>query len=411
MLFPIILLSAGGYYLFQSSQRAFDAVMEEVLEELVPTATLQKLVLRSVMPTHDYLIHGKREERRNYDRISEQIDRHFNTILKLTAGSPAEYSLLEAARVAWEEADQTSRSILALPAPRSHAGASELMEQYDQAIDHTMSALSQAHRVFYEEIEQHHAHAKELKTGTRALIIVMLGLGLAVAALSGYLLARSILIPLRKLETGAQHLAEGHLDYRVELNSGDELGQLAVTFNDMAEQIENLAGQDSLTGLYNFREFERRLNAEFERSSRYGPPITLMMIDADHFKNINDTYGHMAGDEVLRELGELLLAQVRPTDHVARYGGEELAVILPETDSEAAMTMAERVRHKIEQHLFPIGYGQTVNMTVSIGLATFPAHADDREQLVAAADKALYAAKSAGRNQVHCFLRAKSPAS
>jgi diguanylate cyclase (GGDEF)-like protein len=124
------------------------------------------------------------------------------------------------------------------------------------------------------------------------------------------------------------------------------------------------------------------------------------MLDIDHFKNVNDHYGHQAGDEVLITVADLIQLNVRPVDVVCRYGGEELAVILPETDEEGARTVAERIRGTVEDSVTTTPQGDTVHVTVSIGLAVFPRDGDTAASLIHAADQALYAAKQEGRNLV-----------
>jgi len=125
------------------------------------------------------------------------------------------------------------------------------------------------------------------------------------------------------------------------------------------------------------------------------------LLDLDHFKQINDTAGHLAGDTVLRQIGELLEEAIRKVDIVARYGGEEFVVILPETALEGGVAFAERLRERIALQSFDVGAGRTVHLTVSVGIATFPsALVASTEDLFARADEALYRAKSAGRNQV-----------
>ena len=127
------------------------------------------------------------------------------------------------------------------------------------------------------------------------------------------------------------------------------------------------------------------------------------MLDIDHFKDINDRYGHQTGDDVLITVADLVRLTVRPVDVVARYGGEELAVILPETDGGGARLVAERIRGTIEESLTTTSQGETIQVTVSIGLATFPRDSATGAGLVHAADQALYAAKMDGRNIVRCY--------
>jgi diguanylate cyclase (GGDEF)-like protein len=160
---------------------------------------------------------------------------------------------------------------------------------------------------------------------------------------------------------------------------------------------------DELTGLYNYRELQSRLNQEIERATRYESTLSLLMIDADDFKSYNDTYGHVAGDNALFELAGVMRAAVREVDFVARYGGEEFTVILPETDSAGAFVVAEKIREAVADHDFAEGEAAVEArgpLTVSVGIATFPTYADDTESLLRQADNALYRAKREGRNRV-----------
>ncbi len=168
-------------------------------------------------------------------------------------------------------------------------------------------------------------------------------------------------------------------------------------------RLAQLAVTDGLTGLYNHRHLHERLSLEVERSQRSGLPLSLLMLDVDHFKQFNDSYGHPAGDEVLRQVARVLNDARRANDVVARYGGEEFAVILVDTAKFTAAKVAERVRERIAAHDFTDAAttaGKGTNITVSLGVATFPDDGSDAEGLVRAADTALYAAKRAGRNRV-----------
>ena len=166
-------------------------------------------------------------------------------------------------------------------------------------------------------------------------------------------------------------------------------------------RLEALAHTDSLTHLLNRRALTIRLVAELERVRRYNSPLTMLMIDLDHFKLVNDTFGHLVGDEVLRGLAMILQRSVRSVDMVARYGGEEFVVVLPETGEMGAVAFAERIRQRAEQHNFEAARSATVRITVSIGVSCFPSpHVESAEDLFARADAALYRAKDRGRNQV-----------
>lgn len=172
----------------------------------------------------------------------------------------------------------------------------------------------------------------------------------------------------------------------------------AIERTEAFHTLETLAITDGLTQVYNHRYFQIRLEDELKRGRRYGQSVSLMIVDADDFKRINDQYGHVIGDFVLRELAGLLRRSVRETEIVARYGGEEFALILPQTGAEQARIAAERLRLIVEAYTFLTPEGHAIRLTISIGAATYPAHARTRAELIAQADAALYAAKQEGRN-------------
>lgn len=166
-------------------------------------------------------------------------------------------------------------------------------------------------------------------------------------------------------------------------------------------QLEELATVDELTGLANYRVFKEKLREEWLRSARYETPLSVIMLDLDDFKQINDTLGHPAGDRVLREFAMLVTGGARATDVAARYGGEEFGLILPHTVGERAVRVAERIRRAVEAFEFLDG-AERIRVTVSAGVATVEAASTDGDpdSLVAASDRALYAAKNAGKNRV-----------
>ncbi|HKG90664.1 MAG TPA: diguanylate cyclase [Gemmatimonadaceae bacterium] len=166
-------------------------------------------------------------------------------------------------------------------------------------------------------------------------------------------------------------------------------------------RLEALAHTDALTQVLNRRALTMRLSAELDRARRYDSVVTLLMIDLDHFKRINDTYGHLVGDDLLREVAAVFQHAVRSVDVVARYGGEEFVVVLPETSEPGGVAFAERLRERIEAQQFGSADRAQLHLTISVGVATFPSmRVESVEDLFARADAALYRAKAEGRNRV-----------
>ncbi len=188
----------------------------------------------------------------------------------------------------------------------------------------------------------------------------------------------------------------------------DEEGVISRVYGSVADmterrlaelRLEELAKTDALTGLMNRRSFFERLHAETARAGRFSRPLAVAMLDVDHFKHVNDTYGHAVGDMVLQQVARIIAQSVRTMDGVGRVGGEEFAVLLPETGSAAAMGVLERIRQAVAVHEMVTEHGQRVQVTVSAGVAVWQGE-EDGESILRRADAALYAAKSAGRNRV-----------
>lgn len=168
----------------------------------------------------------------------------------------------------------------------------------------------------------------------------------------------------------------------------------------LEERLKFQVVHDELTGLYNRRVLEKRLNDEIERAIRYNHSLSIFMLDIDHFKQINDTHGHPVGDIVLQALASILEKTTRKTDYLARFGGEEFVVILPETPLDTALSLAERLREEIATQPISIDDHNQLKLTASIGIASFPEHTQSPQELLGMADKAMYKAKRDGRNRI-----------
>jgi two-component system cell cycle response regulator len=174
------------------------------------------------------------------------------------------------------------------------------------------------------------------------------------------------------------------------------------------ERLERLALTDGLTQMHNRRHFQMRLAEEFRRAQRYDNPLALILADLDHFKAVNDTSGHVQGDVVLRKVAACFQACIRDTDTAARWGGEEFAVVLPQTHLAGALTVAERIRRDVAA--LKLGAGELGVVTASLGVSSYPAaHVHTTDELVRSADEALYRAKREGRNRV-CLTDPAGPA-
>ena len=530
VLLPFFFAAAvGQFYLLPRLTGPFEELAKKIVEGLEPINHLQVALLQAAMPPNDWLIHGDPAERQRFSQLSRKVDQAFEKTRAAPFAQAEERALVESAQKEWREALRLGAAILRLRHPVGNREGARDMERLDAHIDRAAALLDQLHDIAHEEIKKGLAAARTAKTQAVFLTVTAFVLALAISLLAALWLSRPLLTGLGTLRSAAARLAAGNLAARVMPERNDELGQLALAFNAMAEKIErnkraldehgsqlnalnqiaiaitsllslqdilddvmrrgialtgakasciafydettalftqwvtqglsehfvqnmsfrpggmadeafasgsyilsndrpetghklsrlareeglrcficlplttrdrrlgviyfyrtdrdtftpteiellatlaSLAAQaignarlyaqsqeqartDVLTGLDNRREFQRRLDEEIERARRYGRPLSLLMLDIDCFKAVNDTHGHPAGDEVLRVVAARIRAALRPTDHTARYGGEEFAVILPETAGAGAVTAAEHIRgHRRRRH--PDGAG------------------------------------------------------
>ena len=242
---------------------------------------------------------------------------------------------------------------------------------------------------------------------TRSLVglatLIVLGITLLGGTFSFYLLDRLIYAPITRLSEAAERITSGDVSERVEVVGRDEFSELARTFNSMADSLTFArfqADTDSLTGLFNYRHLQNHLVTQIALAGRYNRELTVAMFDIDHFKNVNDLYGHQTGDAVLIMAVEYIESQLRQVDYMARYGGEEFVVIMPETGAQAAIKVMERIRTGFPQHVYVERMGIKNPIFISIGIADYPHCGHDATNLLAASDIAMLLAKRRGRNQI-----------
>jgi len=276
------------------------------------------------------------------------------------------------------------------------------------------------------------------------LLLTGIGVSLGAAAIAYLMLSFLVIRPLFRMRDMARRFGSGRLESRVDLNQKDEMGQLAQQLNAMAEQIqgytgslenlveertaelaemndklvaankqlERLARTDALTGLYNRRYFMEQLNFEIRRGQRTPHEFAVIMMDMDQFKHYNDTNGHTAGDELLQRIAALFEINLRATDVVGRYGGEEFIVLLLDTRPNEGFATAEKLRSVVEAQPMPFEENQpSGKVTVSVGISFYPQDSKDGRQLIELADQALYESKRRGRNLVTRYADLRDAAS
>jgi diguanylate cyclase (GGDEF)-like protein len=299
---------------------------------------------------------------------------------------------------------------------KKEAASLEYTDHQGKEVVGTLKRVPQLEWAVVAEIRGEEAYAQIVRLRNLTLLMVsglLLGIGL-----TAYILGLTIVRPLDRLTKGAAKVAAGDLQVDLPVLSGGEVGYMTEVFNDMVarlhqgrddlaainntlsernRELAQLSVTDSLTGLYNRKHLMETLANEVARARRHKRPFSVLMIDIDHFKKYNDSFGHLAGDELLSKIASIFRESIRSVDYVARYGGEEFLVMLPETALTGGLESAERIRTRVAMETFGNGSKQ---ITVSIGVAGFREHGDAPESIIASADAALYQAKRRGRNRV-----------
>jgi diguanylate cyclase (GGDEF)-like protein len=220
------------------------------------------------------------------------------------------------------------------------------------------------------------------------------------ALLAALSLGQSIIDPIRKLEQSISRFGKGDTSSRINLKSNDELGSLAQSFNLLAEryeqikcELDHLSTQDNLTGLYDRTKLHKEIQLEIERAKRYDRAFSVLLIDISNFTEVNKTYGRLVGDSVLCSVANTIRNTIRPTDIAARYGGDEFAIILSETDIQGSYETMQRIFEAIENKPLNIGDGKTLTISISIGYATYPTNADSDTAIFTLTEKTLTRSK------------------
>lgn len=259
---------------------------------------------------------------------------------------------------------------------------------------------AEAQKVIRTRKEEINSSVPDLQRRTRAMMVS--GLAIAWIIVLLYLAGAKqffskVVQPITRLAETATHIRHGDLSAKALIEGDEEVARLAGALNAMADDLKERARTDELTSLPNFRAFRERIDDEISRSNRYGYEFGILVLDLDRFKKYNDTYGHLAGNDALRRVSNVIREAVRAVDFAARYGGEEFAVIAPQIDPASLRAVAERIRSHVEALPAP---PDGAALTLSIGAAIYPGDGANPEALFHAADERLYQAKREGRNRV-----------
>lgn len=337
--------------------------------------------------------------------VSENFRIFFDAQAKEHPTTPSAGRLSHELFAAWRQSQASINALFG-----KDAGTRNAIDAYSLArtdIANVNALVAQVRQLSILELQQRINAGRAIADKTLYFLSSAVLLGLLVLTVVIFIFSRSVLEPIGRLTVAADQIGRKDLSYRVILrNKDDELGRLGEVLNTSSKNLQELyreldrrSTNDGLTGVLNRAAFDERLSAVCLSADRDKTPVSLLLIDIDFFKSVNDTYGHQAGDHVLKLVAGAVANAMRPGDTIARYGGEEFAAILPDTSGAGAMAMAERIRTIVESLSIETDAGERILVTVSIGLKTRDPETLTPASYIRLADDALYRAKEAGRNR------------
>lgn len=402
-----LLVSMAVVHFLMSHQAlgAFDDVAARYRDERAPLDDLRVELWEAQAPVAAYLEDRQPTEPALYRERRVAIESGFARLHSVFATDRAMSALLARAQDDWSAADRIAAGLLAHPAAPGDPGDATLENDLDARIMAAADKLRAIGSQVDRAIEADHAAAERASERALWLSGIAAFVSLLMAVLGVAVISRIMLRNVHRLVDGARRFAEGDRSHRIEIGVPPELREVAAEFNRMIGKIdeveETLAAQarrDPLTGLDNRRAFDEAIDGALARMRRLGEQFFVAAIDVDHFKKVNDTYGHGAGDDVLRSIGETVRSTIREVDRAFRIGGEEFVVLLTDVDAKGAFIAAERLRARIAATGVPTA-GTELRVTASFGLAQAQPTSNVAD-LLRTADTALYAAKAGGRNRI-----------
>jgi diguanylate cyclase (GGDEF)-like protein len=402
---PLAISAVAGYLILNHGViGAYRDVAARQHEEIAPAQRLQIAMLDAAEQIDEFVDTRDMTFKSAYRDHRAQIEADFALLHKGLGTRLEERTLIERARDDWTAADGLATQITTVAKAAEDAAK---LEQFDGAINASVDKIDAFYTETERDVSGDYFDAELAYERSQWIAGIAAAVSLAMVIAGVIMFGHLVSVSVDRLVDGAARFAAGDRDYRIDIQVPPELKKVANEFNRMIERIhdseEVLADQarrDGLTGLLNRRAFDEAIGDSFARMERLDERLAVLSIDLDHFKVVNDTHGHAAGDEVIRTLTRVVLANLRKIDRMFRVGGEEFIVTLPGADSTAAQSAAERIRTAVASEPVTVD-GKSIPITVSIGVAVASApHPGRVDVLLKAVDEALYQAKESGRNRV-----------
>ncbi|HFE38593.1 MAG TPA: sensor domain-containing diguanylate cyclase [Gammaproteobacteria bacterium] len=406
MILPAAILMFSAYKFIRSGSDTLIEMVDAPFEALIKNQEVQTKIFQIELPFHLYLNRGDSSDRETFVRSSVDIDMLFENALKQNNLSQQNAEILRLAQNEWAEAKLRGERLLTTSNIPDQDTLIEKIDQFSRHLEKSYSLLEEINFNIRLDIKSQRVTAQENEWKSIAALSLVFALGVVLAILAALSLGQSVIEPIRRLEKTVNRFGQGETATRINLHSNDELEGLASAFNTLAERYEHikheldyLSVHDNLTGLYDRTKLQEEIISEINRAERYDRPFSLLLIDINNFTKVNQAYGRLVGDSVLCSVANKICATVRPTDVSSRYGGDEFAVILSETDGKGAAETMRRIIDVIEKNPLNLGDGKQLAISMTIICASYPADAETEVALFAYADKALFNAKMKARQR------------
>nr|WP_319515234.1 diguanylate cyclase [uncultured Cohaesibacter sp.] len=403
VLLPFAFTAFYGYKIYhQEISSTFEDVIHAQHRVLVPLERMQDIFWDISEEINDYSQDGEVAHQLGFATSKKAVQKQLLEMEAAIAENSRYEHILRGVQSHWQRVLDVAPSVV----KGSPSTADPKLLIFESEISEAAQQLGLLAEVL--RIESEKAHRTTLiairRLETIAIWAAIFAVGFAVVAI--YTIDRVLINSTDKLVEGAMRVASGEREQVIDIQVPPELASVAKAFNIMTKQIvlqeaqlQSAARFDGLTGLKNRREFDLRLAEQFEKEKAQSYPFALLMIDVDHFKIFNDTHGHLAGDDALRHIANVLAKAARESDEVFRYGGEEFVILLSDIKRDQIFQTAERIRSEVEKSQILLPTGECETITVSIGATGF-ANGLSFNDIVGQADRALYQAKASGRNKV-----------
>ncbi|MDH5299829.1 MAG: diguanylate cyclase [Gammaproteobacteria bacterium] len=406
MLLPLCVLALITFIAVRGAVSTLEKAVYDPVEKQIFVTDIQKLFYQIKIPIQQFGNRSEEGDHTQFDSLAVQLGLGFDNGFANIDLSKEEFDLLTTAKHEFINLQAIANQLFVQFHLLNADQRQRLVLDFSRGVDRCLAMMARMENIALNEIQSQRLAAQEIKWKSVVLVIIILGCGLVFAILGAVVLFRSVMAPIRNLEHTVNRFGQGDLSSRINYNANDELGHLASAFNAMAErfqkiqtELDYLSIHDSLTGLFDRPQFHDVVGMEVHRAKRYDRPFSVLFFDINEFRAVNESYGHLVGDSVLCSVAMQISGAIRPTDTAARYGGDEFAVVLSETDAQGAQETAARIAKAIADHPLNIGDGKSLTIQVSVGIATFPIDADNDTGLFAQAEYALERAKRQSQKQ------------